>query len=430
MIKEVSATIMADQMTSYTSGSEMPVKSQESRLLDLLERMRNNTAGIFAVYLHLSDLRPSHRQPHFLRMVARSLDSLAQQQDVQVFEFTNVDIALLCRNTPVDDVDDAVFRVRALFNEDPLTMSEDGSAEDRFSTWYDFSQPSDFKDFENAVQNVADHAEEVKTQQAESMTTGRASKVMSGEPLTPHLLKDVTKKLLETRVGDVVHRQPAVIVTGGKQQELAFREHFIAMEELRARIAPDINIFSSHWLFQYLSETIDARMLEVLSRLDFVNMDAPISVNLNISTIMTRPFQNFHALVGPNTNKVVVEIQITDVFADMGAYAYTRDWLREHGYKVLIDGVNPLTLHFFDPSLLDADYLKVTWGPEVRGGVGQEQTRQIRLVVDKMPSAGVVLSRVDSEEGVSWGLDLGIRCFQGHFIDKVVEKMASKGLIK
>jgi len=420
---------MADQLTAYSSGSEGMSKSPEKRLLDMLERMRNNTVGVYAVHLHLSALRPSHRQPHFLRMVGRSLDSLSAQQDVQVFEFSNVDVALLCRNTPVDDVDDAVFRVRALFNEDPLTMSEDGSAEDRFSTWYDFSQPNDYKDFEDAIELVISQQEDVKNQQSNSMTTGRASKVMNGEPLAPDKLKGVLQKLLEVRIGDVVHRQSAVIVAAGKQQQLAFREHYISMEELRARIAPEVNIFSSHWLFQYLSETIDARMLEVLARLDYTNMDVPLSINLNVSTISARPFQNFHALIGENTENVIVEIQITDVFADMGVYAYTRDWLKEHGYKVLIDGLNPLTLHFFDPSPLEADYIKITWGPEVRGGVGQEQTRQIRDVVGKMPDAGVVLARVDSEEGVSWGLDLGIRCFQGHFIDKVVEAMAQKGII-
>lgn len=237
------------------------------------------------------------------------------------------------------------------------------------------------------------------------------------------------QKLLEVRIGDLVHRQPAVMVSGGKQQKLAYREHYVAMEELRQRIAPDINIFSSHWLFQYLSETIDARMLEVMSRLDFANMDVPISVNLNVSTILTRPFQNFHSLVGDHTDKVVVEIQITDVFADMGAFGEVRNWLQDQGYTVMIDGLNPLTLHFFDPSLLNADMIKITWGPEVRGGVGHEQTRQIREVVGKMRPGGVVLSRVDSEEGVSWGLELGIRCYQGHFIDKVVDAMVSKGMI-
>jgi len=420
---------MADFSAAYSTGQEQNRPSQEKRLLDLIDRMRNNTAGVFAVHLHLSELRAGHRQPHFLRMVERSLDSLAQQQDVQVFHFANVDVVLLCRNTPVDDVDDAVFRVRAMFNEDPLTMSEDGSAEDRFSTWYDFGQPSDLKDFEETVAEILANRAEIKEQQAETLSTGRASKVMQGDPLEPKMLQPIQQKLLEVRIGDMVHRQPAVTVTVGRQQKLAFHEHFIAMEELRQRIAPSINIFSSHWLFQYLSETIDARVLEVLSRFDFSRMDTPISVNLNISTIMARPFQNFHAIVGEYADKVIVEIQIIDVFSDMGAYAYVRDWLREHGYRVLIDGLNPLTLHFFDASLLEADMIKVTWGPEVRGGVGQEQTRQIRNAVDKMPDGGVVLSRVDSEEGVSWGLDLGIRCFQGHFIDKVVHAMVQKGLI-
>jgi len=418
---------MADFSAEYESAPE--TKSPEKRLLDTLDRMRNNTAGSYAVHMHLSELRPSHRQPHFMRMVARSLESLENQQDVKVYEFSNADVVLMCRNTPVDDVDDAVFRVRALFNEDPLTQTEDGSAEDRFSSWYDLAQGKDFKDFEDAVAAVAAASENIKTQQAEAMSTGRASKAMGGDPLTPDQLQGIAQKLLEARIGDLVHRQSAVMVGSGKSQDLAFREHFIAMGELRERVAPNINLFAGHWLFQYLSETIDARVLEVLSRLDYNSMDCPLSVNLNISTVMARPFQNFHAIVGENTDKVIVEIQIIDLFADLRGYAYVRDWLREQGYRVLIDGLNPLTLHFFDPSLLDADFIKISWGPEVRGGVGQDQTKRIMGVVAKMPPGGVVLSRVDSEEGVSWGLGLGIRCFQGYFIDKVVEAMAHKGLL-
>ena len=421
---------MAEYSAAYTGGEEQgkPV-SQEKRLLDVLDRMRNTMNGVFAVHMHLSELRPSNRQPHFLRMVSRAVDGLANAQDVQIFEFVNADVVLLCRNTPVDDVDDVVFRVRAMFNEDPLTDTEDGSAEDRFSTWYDLTQPNDLKDFVEAVMVAMEHISDVEAEQAQNITTGRASKAMQGDPLLPDKLQKILQKLLEVRVGDLVHRQPAVEVSGGKKQKLAYREHYVAMEELRQRIAPDINIFSSHWLFQFLSETIDARVLEVMSRLDFNNMDVPASVNLNVSTIMTRPFQNFHSLVGDNTDKVIIEIQIIDVFADMGQYAEVRDWLQANGYKVMIDGLNPLTLHFFDPSLLDADMIKITWGPELKGGLGNEQTQQIREVVKNMPTSGVVLSRVDSEEGVGWGLQMGIRCYQGHFIDQVVDAMVSKGLI-
>ncbi|MFC1673771.1 hypothetical protein ACFL12_06435 [Pseudomonadota bacterium] len=423
---------MADFSQPYSTGSETgqaPGQGQEKRFLDLMTRMRNNTAGVYAVHMLLSELRPSNRQPHFMRMVTRSLDSLASTLNVEVFNFSNSDVVVLCRNTPIDEVDDAVFRVRALFNEDPLTMSEDGSAEDRFSTWYDLSQPNDFKDFEDVVTAIVAVRDEYRTQQSEALSSGRAATAMVGDPLAPEMLGDITQKLLEARIGDLVHRQPAVKISAGKHQDLAFREHYIAMGDLRERIAPKINLFAGHWLFQYLSETIDARVLEVLSRLDYASMDFPLSVNLNVSTIMARPFQNFHNIVGEHTDKVIVEVQIIDVFADLDAFADTRDWLQEQGYRVLIDGLNPLTLHFFDPTPLKADFIKMSWGPEVRGGIGQEQTRQIRNVVGKMKPGTAVLSRVDSEEGVSWGLSLGILCFQGHFIDKVVEAMVHKGLI-
>lgn len=419
---------MADY-SQVISGASQDMKSKEARLLDILQRIRANAGSYFAVHLHLSQLRPSHRQPNFLRMAKRSIDALTSKQDVQAFYMLNEDVVVLCRNVPVDDVDDTVFRARAIFHEDPLTQTEDGSAEDRFSTWYDLSQQGDYKALEDATIEMAKQAETSKDAVVESMSTGRSAKVMLGDPLEPELLDAINQKLLEVRIGDLVRRQPAIFVSTGKTQTLAFREHYVAMEELRQRIAPKVNIFASNWLFQYLSETLDARVLEAIARLDFSMQDCPVSLNLNISSILSRSFQSFDAIVGEYSTQVIVEIQIIDIFSDMTAFNTTRDWLHERGYKVLVDGLNPLGLHFFDPSVLGADFIKISWGPEVRGGVNQDQTDQIKKVVANMPENGVVLARVDSEEGITWGLSLGMRCFQGHFTDRVVEAMAEKGLI-
>ena len=418
---------MAEYSAAFTGGSQTS-KSKEARLLDILQRIRASASGYFAVHLHLSELRPSHRQPHFIRMAHRSIDSLVTKEDVQAFYLHNDDAILLCRNVQVDDVDDTVFRVRAIFHEDPLTQTEDGSADDRFSTWYDLAQQNDFKSLEDDAIELAKKAAKAESKKSEA-SSGRAARLMEGEPLEPEMLTAINQKLLEVRIGDLVRRQPAVIVGGKGKSKLAFREHFIAMEELRKRIAPKINIFASNWLFQYLSETIDMRILEVMARLDYAQQESPISINLNIPTITARSFQNFHLVVGKNTKNVVIELQIIDIFSNIYAFNQARDWLHEHGYRVLIDGLNPLGLHFFDPSVLGADFIKITWGPEISGGVGQEQTEKIKEVVSRMPDGGTVLARVDTEEGISWGLQQGIRCFQGHFTDKVVEAMIHKGAI-
>ncbi|MBL4747591.1 MAG: hypothetical protein JKY17_02005, partial [Magnetovibrio sp.] len=255
---------MAD-LAAVNSGASNSSSSQEKRLLDTLARMRSNFSGVYAVHIRLSELPAGHRQPHFMRMVNRTLESLSTKQEINVMHLSNLDVVLLCRNAPIDEVDDAVFRVRALFHEDQITQAEDGSAEDRFSVWYDLSQASDLKDLEDSVKAIAIAAKDQRSQMGEATSTGRASKAMDGEPLLPNMLPGIMQKLLEVRISDLVHRQPTVKVGTGKKQELAFREHYIAMGELRTRIAPKVNIFSSHWLFQYLSETLDARVLEVLA---------------------------------------------------------------------------------------------------------------------------------------------------------------------
>jgi len=124
------------------------------------------------------------------------------------------------------------------------------------------------------------------------------------------------------------------------------------MIELKKRIGPEVNLFASPWLFQYLMETLDKRMLAVLGNRDFAKLPFAISLNLNVSTVLSRDFQKFHQTVGKYTSKVVVEMQVLDIFADMNTYGYARDTLQERGYRVVVDGLSPLALQFLDPGLL------------------------------------------------------------------------------
>ena len=108
----------------------------------------------------------------------------------------------------------------------------------------------------------------------------------------------------------------------------------------------------------------------------------------------------------------------------MNTYGYARDMLQDRGYRVLVDGVNPLSFQFFDPATLRPDFIKVGWGKEFE----QETDNTTRLTTFKqtVKHAGpdsVILSRVDTEKAVKWGLALGISRFQGYFIDKLVMAM-------
>ena len=80
---------MADYSAAFTGGSQTS-KSKEARLLDILQRIRATASSYFAIHINLSQLRPSHRQPHFIRMAHRSIDALTAKEDVQAFYMSMV----------------------------------------------------------------------------------------------------------------------------------------------------------------------------------------------------------------------------------------------------------------------------------------------------------------------------------------------------
>lgn len=414
---------MAETYTPNAMKMERP--SEEELLLTHLDRVRENASGCFAVHLHLSKLRPGNRQPHFLDIASRSLRDFSSGNDTVLFRMYNRDLVMVCRNILIEDVDPVVEKIRALFPEDPLTQAPMGSYDDLFTTWHDLSQAEDFRDFSAIINDQAAVAATEREKDKEEQAT-RAAAADLGIPLSPENLAAIDQKMKKTQIADLIQNQPVYRVVPGEKGEIVFREYFIAMGELKARVAPNVNFFASPWLFQYLTETLDRRMLSVISRRNIGEAVDNLSLNLNIATVVSREFQQFHEQVEEHSNRFVVEMQVIDIFSDTNAYKYARDFLHERGYRVLVDGLNPLAIHFFDPSLLQSDFLKISWGPEFVGDEKAEKIEEMRSIVRHAGKDGVILSRVDSQEAVQWGATLGISRFQGYFIDKLVTAMRAQ----
>ena len=105
-----------------------------------------------------------------MRIAARAFESIINNTDAMLFRFHNFDLVLICREVPVDEVDNAIHKVRALFSEDPLTAAEDGSIEDRSATWYDLGDKDDFDAF---LRTAGEHDARRSRTQAVSGGPGR-----------------------------------------------------------------------------------------------------------------------------------------------------------------------------------------------------------------------------------------------------------------
>ena len=151
-----------------------------------------------------------------------------------------------------------------------------------------------------------------------------------------------------------------------------------------------------------------------------------ISLNLNIQTIHTKDFQLFDHFVGEDAQRFIIEFQPVDVFSDIFAYEQVRDMLQTRGYKVLIDSLQPLVLDYFDPSKLQADFYKIAWGDRLGASATQEGRGEMRELIHSIGASNVIISLVDSEDAVKFGLQLGVQRFQGFFVDRLVEAMTHK----
>ena len=322
-------------------------------------------------------------------------------------------------------MDACINSVRSLFSEDPLVGGGSGEYDDRLASWYDLSSEEDNQAFIAVVRDLEAAAEaRIASDPAGPASTDGIQQV--DDALTAQNLATLDQKLKGTQVDDLIRNQVALRVAAGGTAEIVFREFFFAISELKARVAPGVNLFASPWLFQYLTETLDKRVLVIMADRSFDSLKETISLNLNIGTVLSRDFKEFNRRVGDNARKLVIELQVIDVFADMNQFADARDFLQGLGYRVLIDGLNPLSVQFFDPALLKTDFVKVGWSKEFTGTGRESHVDELREVISHTGRDAVILARVDSEHALKWGLSLGISRFQGYFVDNIVRAMAAR----
>lgn len=388
------------------------VISQENLLLQAVERAGKVPDGRLALHFHLSQLRPSNRGEGHLRIALRTLEPLVSYYRGQMFLLSNNDIVVLLVDPAPEVLDKTVSRLRRLFGNDPLVYADTGEGQDRFLTVYDLQH--DFREFFLKALELDD---------AQRRRKDSGGERRAPPPVDPRRLGAIVARLEETEVAPMIRRQSAVALGERKNAHVVFQEYFVAMAEVQRSLAPDVQVMGNRWLFQHLSQTLDRRVLTAMPRLAVSQPPPAISLNLNLSTLTTEAFRAFESWLGGRVG-LVVEVQLVDVFADLASYTLARDWLQERGHRILLDGLSDLSVSLCDVGQFRADFYKIHWSPDLADGHGREA---LRAALEALGFERMVLGRCDSETAIRWGLDLGIRNFQGRFVDAMLTavRMAS-----
>ena len=398
---------------------------QEATLLDFVERLRKFTKGRRAVHLRLSRLRPYNRRAHHLRIAATVFDKLVRDYDGALFRLFNNDLVVICDGASVADIDHSVLHLRYLFSEDPfLKHDEDGDT--RFCAWFDLEV--DYLDLLNLAQRMVSAQTQHAKRQNQRVDKGPASKIeaeneeeIPKSPLDPPNLAALEKAIAQADLSTIVRRQPICAVVPDCKPVPAYYEIYTSIASLRETLMPDIDMQANQWLFQDLTKHLDRRMISYLARDDDAMLGQAFSINLNVSTLLSPEFLDFDEALNSGTRGgIVIELQLFDVYADLGNFLFARDFLHERGYKFCLDGTTHMSLPLINREDLGFDLVKLQWSPDLFDQLHGFRGNSLCQAARDMGSERLILNRCDSEQALEVGKSLGITLYQGHLLDEML----------
>lgn len=405
------------------------ISSQAYLLLDYTQRLNRHRDERRAVHIHLSRLKPQNRREQHIRVAVNTFEDLVTQFDGQIFSLGNNDLVFICKSATITNIDAAVRKLRFLFSEDPLTQAPADQQVDPFCTWYDIQQQ--YPEFLALAEKLNDEELEREKQLATTaQETAQTQSADARQSMSPEQLGKLEEFLARSDLSSVIRRQPICAVVGENPPQAVFRELYVSIMDLASTVLPDVNLTGNPWLFQHLTQTLDVRMLKHLSKADDSELFSSISINLNISTVMSPDFLVFDSSLRTGSRgTIVIELQPADVFSNFNAFMFARDFLREKGYRVCLDGISVSLFEFIDRKRLGLDLVKLFWAPEIGETTNAARRDLIRTQINELGRSRIILSHCDTPSSVRVGQELGISLYQGRYIDKVLHGARSEAPI-
>ncbi len=377
----------------------------EYPFLNMLNGLSGSTKGVVVLYLKLSALSPVNKMPQKIKAFSEQIrDDALKTGQIAAFILSNQDAAFVMKNQPADKAEDIIRRVRLTFQGDRALYDS------KIDLAHIYRLESDFA----AIKAVAEQRE------AEHKRSEKSAAPAKTVPLAPEHLDAILRNIQGFNILRLIRRQEAIQLGAGGFSGL-FLEYFTSTDDLKKAIAPDVNVLSNRWLFQYLSETLDKRMLGISGEL-FAHTPKKLSLNLNISTLFTPMFEDFLAQM-PDHLKMVVEVRLMDAIRNTRSFMTARDLLHETGNEILIDGLTPDAFDFINMNLFEPDFVKLNWPFK---GLNAQIEASLKRMIETFPADKVILMRVENEDTLKWGLSHGIDKFQGYFIDSLSAAVCRK----
>ena len=420
----------------------MVLKSGEVKLMEALSGL-SDAHGWQAIHFHLCDLLEQYQSEYQVKIAVNLIYDLLKVHDGGIYLLSDNSIMVMAYGLDKPLVGKLIFQMRYLYLDDPLAYSDEGVENPDFCTLYDLShswqellnfcsrrmaiavrRPAPVR--QPAVPVPVEPVLEARNAPASEMAAmPEAAAVPRSAGLSAIRLANIERDLQHADLSRVLRRQPVCAIVPGSAPRRVFDELYIHIAHLRQLLRVDADFLSNRWLFKYLTQTLDERMIEMLKRNPAPFAEGPISLNLNVESLLSSWFGEFNAALKPaHKVSMVIEIPVIDAFADMTAFFYAKDEAQRLGYRVCLDGLTTSSFLNISSEKLGLDLLKVQWNADATSDLKNAENQRLMEAVQLAGSNRIILCRCDNRQAVDYGHALGISLFQGRYVDSIVNPNA------
>jgi EAL domain-containing protein (putative c-di-GMP-specific phosphodiesterase class I) len=393
---------------------------QNARFLAHLKKFGDQASGYLAAHFHISELPPPKKSRDHLSAAISQLASLkARFKDTEIFLLRNLDIVAVTREIPRHNLAATCASIQEVFlGKMGVSFTNTHGGLGEFYTIFDLGNPAEFLKLVAWAESVAGVAE-------------AAAPSSGGPPANPNepkkeadsaTLARIKVGLTRTDISPMLLAQAAYNIGDADKVSVMFRENYIAVKVLENTFCPGQSLTANRWLFNDLTEDLDAAVLRLLANPEERASRRRFSINLNLSTVASDKFAKFDAELKPDQRQnVIIEINKTDMFESPRLWLKFVPRLRDRGYRVLLDSLHYEAVEFIDFNAIACDYAKMFWSGDIMR-LDQDRFAKLQQRVGNRNSPQFVLARCDTAEGLRFARGCGIHILQGRLIDNMVKK--------
>ena len=396
----------------------------ETVVFEYLNKYCRNRANFEAVYVNINKINKTWISAQNKKFVNEVLGNVLKTARAKMFWLPDDELLIINDKSLHDETNSSLVKI--LFAVDAQKFGDTAALQaNGMLTHFDLAKEEvDFskKLLASCQAEVKKHPDVRELAKASFFNTSNRS---FKKELTTDLLAKVQKIISVADFSSFIRRQAICAIIGKSAPQRVFEEVFVSIPDLRDALLPDVDVTANPWLFLALTETLDKRVLEIISRHDDGALIGNFSININVSTILSDDFLRFDDTInGSMRQSIILELQLADIFSDIRSFILAKTFAKSRGYKICIDGIMVDKLKYINRSNLDCDLMKIVWHPSFVDIIKEDV--HFMDYMNKADRAKIILCRIDDANAIEIGNSLGINLYQGRYVQRLLNASGQK----